>query len=146
MRTSSGSSLLELLAVLAIVGIALGAASLYLRPMEAPVQTAAVELEGFLRQARARALATTSACRVLPAGPSRLRTECADDCAATTWTVEPGGGLDLPRGVTMTDTSWSSCFDSRGLAGANLRITLVHPEYHSRQVEVLLGGAARVVP
>lgn len=137
---------MELLAVLAVVGIAVGAASLYLRPMEAPVQTAAAELEGFLRQARARALATTSACRVLPVTSRGVRAECADECGASTWTPEAGGGLGFPDRVTMTNTAWSVCFDSRGLADANLTITLVHPEYRGRQVEVLLGGAARVVP
>jgi len=125
MRSSAGSSLIELLAVLAIVGIAVGAASLYLRPLEAPVQTAAAELEGFLKQARARALSTTSACRVLPATARGVRAECADDCAASTWTPEAGGRLGFPDRVTMTNAAWSVCL---------------------RRVEVLLGGAARVIP
>jgi len=145
-RRAAGSSLVELLVVLAVAGVAMGAASLYLRPMEAPVLTAVAELEGFMRQARARALATTSACRVLPVTSSDLRAECAANCGATTWTVDPGLGLALPRGVTMTDTGWTVCFTSRGLSTGNLTITLAHPEYRSRQVEVLLGGAARAVP
>lgn len=146
MRRSRGSSFVELLVVLAITGVAVGAAALYLRPVEAPVQVAAAELEGVLRRARARALATTSACRVLPVGPGALRTECAASCAASSWTGEPGGSLELPRDVTMTDTGWAVCFTSRGLSSDNLTITLVHPEYRAREVEVLLGGAARVVP
>lgn len=141
-----GSSLVELLVVLAITAIAVGAASLYLRPFEAPVLTAAAELEGLLRQARARALATTSACRVMPVGANALRIECAASCAATTWTGEPGRSLELPNGVIMINTGWEACFNSHGLSSANLKITLVHHEYRSRQVEVLLGGAARVIP
>lgn len=137
---------MELLAVLAVAGIAMATASLYLRPMEAPVLTAAAELEGFLKQARARALATTSACRVLPVTSGNLRVECAANCGATGWTVDPGPGLALPRDVTMTDTSWTACFTSRGLSTGNLTITLAHPDYRSQRVEVLLGGAARTVP
>lgn len=146
MRRNRGSSFVELLVVLAITGIVVGAAALYLRPIEAPVQVAAAELEGVLRQTRARALATTSACRVLPVGRRALRTECAASCAASSWTGQPGGPLELPRDVTMTDTGWTVCFNSRGLASGNLTITLVHPQYRFRRVEVLLGGAARVVP
>jgi len=145
-RRSRGSSLVELLVVLAITASAVGAASLYLRPVEAPVQVAAAELEGFLREARARALATTSACRVQPLGPRALRGECAASCGSTSWTGDPNRRLEFPRGVAMTDTGWTVCFNSRGLASANLTVTLVHPEFRSRQVEVLLGGAAREVP
>ena len=45
MRKQSGVSLVELMAVLAITGIAVGIAALYLRPMEAPLQTATANLE-----------------------------------------------------------------------------------------------------
>lgn len=146
MRARDGFSLVELLVVMALAGIALGAAALYLRPMEAPVQTAGEELQGLLRQARARAMATTSAYRVSPATSERLITEFAANCAETSWTTDSGLALTLPRGVTMTDTSWTACFNSRGLADSNLVITLTHSEYGSQQVELLLGGAARGLP
>lgn len=146
MRRTDGMSLVELLVVLAVAGIALGASSLYLRPMEAPLQTGAADLEGFLRQARGRALATTSAYRIAPSNSRVVEAEFAANCGASTWTSDPGVALELPRQVTMTDTSWSVCFNSRGLADSNLVVSLTHPSAGSRQIEVLRGGAARVLP
>ena len=146
MRQAAGMSLVELLVVLAVAGIALGASALYLRPMEAPLQTGATDLEGFLRQARGRALATTSAYRIVPSNSRVIEAEFAANCGASTWTSDSGVVLELPRQVTMTDTSWSVCFNSRGLADSNLVVSLTHPSAGSRQVEVLRGGAARVLP
>jgi prepilin-type N-terminal cleavage/methylation domain-containing protein len=146
MLRAAGMSLIELLVVLAVAGIALGASTLYLRPMEAPLQTGAANLEGFLRQARGRALATTSAYRVTPSDSRNVEAEFASNCGASTWTSDPGVTLVLPRQVAMTDTGWSVCFNSRGLADSNLVISLTHPSAGSRQIEVLRGGAARVLP
>ena len=53
--------------------------------------------------------------------------------------------LNLPQGVTLTDTSWSVCFSSRGISSDNVVLTLQHDVYGSEQVEVLLGGTTRVV-
>jgi prepilin-type N-terminal cleavage/methylation domain-containing protein len=145
MRSACGMSLVELLVVMALIGLAVGAAALYLRPMEAPVQAAGEQLEGFLRQARARAMANTLAYRVAPGSEGALVAEYAANCGETTWTTDAGLVLRFPRGVTMTDTTWSACFNSRGLANANLVITLMHAEYDPKQVEILLGGAARVL-
>jgi prepilin-type N-terminal cleavage/methylation domain-containing protein len=138
-------SLLEVLMVLAVMGIALGAAGLYLRPMEAPLEVAATDLEGIMRQSRARALATTSAYRVSAVSNRVARGEFAANCAATTWTGDPDLVVELPREVTMTDTSWSVCFNSRGLSDANVVLTVTHPVSGSLRIEVLRGGAARVL-
>ena len=51
-NSQTGIGLPELLVVVAIMGIALGAAALYLKPAEAPLQLAAELLEGYFRQAR----------------------------------------------------------------------------------------------
>jgi type IV fimbrial biogenesis protein FimT len=143
MHFEHGFSLIELLVTLGIVGIALGIGLMYLAPLLAPVDEAAIELEGVFRHARARALATTSAYRVRPDSATGVRSDTAENCTGGTWT--PESTLAFPRQVTMTDTSWSVCFNSRGLASTDLVVTLTHPEYQTRQVEVMLGGAARVV-
>ena len=146
MDRCAGMSLLEVLLVLGLIGIALGAAGLYLRPMEDPLEVGATELEGMMRQARARALASTSACRISALSNRLARGEIADSCASTTWTGDPALVLELPRRVTMSDSSWSVCFNSRGLSDTNLLLTVTHPDSGSMQVEVLRGGAARVLP
>ena len=91
-------------------------------------------------------MATTSAYRIVPDGAGRLLTEHADRCGDVSWTSEPGNALDLPDEVTLSDTDWTVCFGRRGLSTDNLTLTLVHPEYGSRQIEVLLGGTTRVLP
>lgn len=146
MHRSSGMSILEVLMVLGLMGIALGAAGLYLRPMEAPLQVAATDLEGIMRQARAKALTTMSAYRVSASTARVAQGDFAANCAATTWTGDPDLQVKLPRQVTMTDTSWSVCFNSRGLADTNVVLTVTHPDSGSLQVEVLRGGATRVLP
>jgi len=89
-------------------------------------------------------MASTSAYRVSPDGASGLRADSATSCSATTWSADTALDLDLPDGVTMSSTTWSVCFGSRGIADANTTITLDHPEFGFISVEVLLGGATRV--
>lgn len=144
MRRQSGMTLIEVVAVLAIAGLALGAASLYLRPVEAPLHSGAAIVEGALRAARLKAMASTSAYRVSPDGASGLRAESATSCSAATWSDDPALTFELPEGVTLSSTAWSVCFGSRGIADANTTIALEHPEFGSISVEVLLGGATRV--
>jgi len=145
-QRESGTSLVELLAVLAVAGLTLGAATAVLKPAEAPLETGAVLLEGFFTRARARAMATTSAYRVSATDADTVVADFAANCAASTWTAEERMELDFPDEVTLTDTTWSVCFSSRGAASANVVVTLNHPRTGSRQIEVFTGGSARIVP
>jgi hypothetical protein len=52
--------------------------------------------------------------------------------------------LTLPSGAYLFDTSWSFCFNSRGLPDANIEIELRDVGGANRIVEVLLGGAVRI--
>jgi hypothetical protein len=102
-------------------------------------------MEALFRQARLRAMATTSAYRVAPSDSSNLSVERAATCSDTTWTIEGDMELEMPKGVTMSDTSWSVCFSSRGISMNNITVTLQHSKYGLRQVEVLLGGTTRIL-
>lgn len=139
-------TLIEALVVLALIGIILAVAALTLRPLESPVDTATSLMEGFLRQARLNAIASTKAYRVTPGTSSRLAAASASSCSATTWTSETSMSLTLPSGVTMSPSSWQVCFSSRGVSGNNVIVTLQHPTNGSRRVEVLVGGTTRVLP
>lgn len=146
MNGQHGFSMTELLVVLAIMGLSAAIGSLYLDPMSTPIESGAVQLEGFFRQARLRAMATTSAHRVKPTDGSNLMVETASNCSATTWTTSGDLVQELPSGVTMTDTSWSVCFSSRGISLNNVTVTLTHSKYGTRDIEVLLGGTTRILP
>jgi hypothetical protein len=142
----AGTSLIELLTVLAMVGLSVGATTAILAPAEAPLETGAVLLEGFFTRARARAMATTSAYRVRAVDADSVVAQFAGSCSAATWTDEERMELELPRDVTLPDTSWTVCFTSRGAADANVLVALNHPRTGTKQVEVFTGGSARIVP
>jgi prepilin-type N-terminal cleavage/methylation domain-containing protein len=141
----AGSTLLETLVVLAIMGIALGIGSMYLRPIERPLESGAALVESLCRQARTSAIATTSAYRVRPGSAYMLLAEQAASCSETTWTVDNTTKTQLPQGVTVTSTSWTVCFSSRGISTDNQKIQLQHDQFGTIVVEVLLGGTTRVI-
>lgn len=145
MHAQRGFTMTELVVVVAIMGLSLAIGSLYLEPMETPLQSGAIRMEAFFRQARLSAMATTSAYRVAPSDSSNLAVEYAATCSASTWTTEGDMELELPKGVTVSDTSWSVCFSSRGISLNNITVTLQHSKYGTRQVEVLLGGTTRIL-
>jgi len=138
-------ALIELAATMAILATAVSVGAVYLKPMAAPLQTAADSVEGTLRGARAKGMATTSAYRVRPVGSQRLLAETAASCSATSWTADPRLETELPEGVTMTTSGWSVCFSGRGTSNNNLMIALWHPDHGTRRVEVMLGGTTRVL-
>jgi len=141
-----GMTLVELLGTLAIMGLALGIAALNVGTMEGSLAGAASLTESFMRGARSTALATTAAYKVEPTSSRMLIASKAASCSAATWTVDPDLTLELPTEVALTDTTWSVCFSSRGLADSNVTIPLWHPVSGTLQVEVLLGGATRIIP
>ncbi len=143
--SAAGTSLVEMLVVLAVMVTVLGLGAVSFDAVEAPVRRGADLLLGELRQARALAMSTTTAHRVRPTTASQLVVERAPSCAAISWTPEPRLDVDLPDQVTLTQQDWQVCFDTRGLASTNLVATLDHPRYASRSIEVLLGGASRIV-
>ena len=146
MKAQQGFTLSELMVVLAIMGLSATIGSLYLDPMTTPLESGAIQLEGFFRQARLQAMATTSAHRVSASDSSNLMVESAGTCSDTTWTTDGDLELELPRGVTMSDDSWSVCFSSRGISLNNVTVTLAHAKYGTRDIEVLLGGTTRILP
>jgi len=141
----SGFTMIEVLVVVAILGIALVGASLYFKPMEGRLQAAVVLAEGQFRQARVLAMATTSAFRVKADGSTRIVAESADSCSATTWATVPELDVDLPDDVTLTGTAWSFCFGARGVSNVNATIALQHPRLGTTQIEVLRGGTTRII-
>ena len=145
MNKERGASLIEVLGLLALIAVALGAIAMKMQTLGSPLDTSTSLLEGVFREARLNAIATMSAYRVSPSSTTRLKGEKGSTCSATTWTVDNSMRTDLSTGVTQSPTNWSVCFNSRGISTANVIVTLTHPKYGSRRVEVLVGGTSRVL-
>jgi prepilin-type N-terminal cleavage/methylation domain-containing protein len=141
-----GMTVIEVLVVLFILSIAITTVAMNLQPVASPVDTSTNLLEGVFREARLNAIATMSAYRVSPASTTRLQGEKGASCSATSWSVDQSLSTTLPTGVTMSPSSWSVCFSSRGISTANVIVTVAHPTYGSKRVEVLYGGTSRVLP
>jgi len=145
MSRQSGATFVELLVVLAILGIGLGMASIFLQSTDNALQTSSVLLEASFREARLMAIAETAAYRVVPQGSAVVRMEHAATCADTTWASADSPPVELPEGVAIQEEGWAVCFNSRGISSDNVVVTLAHASYGTRQVEVLLGGTTRVL-
>lgn len=143
----AGLTVVELVVVLAILGVLAGIVGMNLRPFGGDLENAAQETVSFFKLTRAKAMARTAAYRVVFASETRLRAEFANTCNHSgTWTNDAQLGLELREGVVMDATGLEAgdvllCFNSRGLSTQNPSIDLVGAEGRTRSVEVYLGGA-----
>ncbi|MBA2667279.1 MAG: prepilin-type N-terminal cleavage/methylation domain-containing protein [Trueperaceae bacterium] len=149
MRRKVGVTLVELLLVLAILGVVASIGFVNFRVLGNDVHNGAGQIAGGFKQARARAMATTSAYRVVRVSETALRAEFAVNCAAAedAWTVDERFELRLEGAVTITSIDDPAsgdvvlCFNSRGLSNSNPTITLTDREGRTATVEVFIGGA-----
>ncbi len=125
------------------MAILLAVMALNLRPLYDPLADATNRVEGFIKQTRAKAMATTSAYRIRISG-NQLVGERAKRCSDTSWTPDSRLVLELPRGVTITSNpSVPLCFSSRGYATTPMTYTLSDAKGRTRQLQVFIGGAVR---
>ena len=52
---------------------------------------------------------------------------------------------DLPGEVTFQGDAWTLCFDSRGIASAQMIITMKDGDGAYRQLEIMRGGILRTI-
>ncbi|MGC8968388.1 MAG: prepilin-type N-terminal cleavage/methylation domain-containing protein [Thermus sp.] len=149
MAKSQGLTLVELLVTLAVLGIALAIAALNLRPFYDPLSDATSRTEGYMKQVRAKAMATTSAYRISLSG-NRLEAAYANTCRSPSFTPDTSLQMELPQGVsaTLTPSGAALCFTSRGLLillnGGNYAgepiLTLRDTKGRTKALRLLLGG------
>ena len=148
MRGSQALTLLEIILVVAVVGIVLAVGAVSLRGLGDPLGAAASSVEGTFKQLRAKAMSTTSAYRVSRASATGLRAEYAVSCSDSTgWTHDARLDATLDNGVQLTAPATNGvivCFDARGLAGSNPTVTLTDAKGATASVEVFVGGAVEV--
>lgn len=149
-RHSRGMSLVELLVILAILSIVVSIAIMNLRSFGNDLENAAQETSAFFKQARIRAINTTSAYRVVFESDTRLRAEyavfCDDDEG---WEHEPQLDLVLREDVVMDDADFDAeevllCFNSRGIANEDTEVLLRDKQGREKIVEVYMGGGVLI--
>lgn len=143
----SGFTLIELLVIIAIVGILAAIGFLNLRPLHNEARAAANDFAGTAKQARGRAMATTSAYRLVYQAPDRVAVEWRTTCGGTeTWTPEARFDLVLRDGTTvdgLADGAELLCFTSRGVTQQSPTVTFRDALGRTATVEVFAGGAVR---
>lgn len=144
-----GFTLVEVLIVIAIIGILAAVAALNLRPLANDALNAANQVASGMRQARARAMSTTSAYRVIYISPTEMRVEYANNCGSASWTAEPRYDFSFPPQASVTVVGVDPgevlvCFNSRGLATRSVVFDVVDERGRSRTVELFVGGAIAI--
>ena len=141
--SENGFTLTELLVVVSLVSVLSGFAFLNTMQLSSPSLNAASEISSFVKKTRAKALASTSAYTITAASTSSLTTTVGTTCAAT---QTPDSELTLNlENASLTDISWSICFSSRGFPNSNVVIPVSDLYEGANSVEVLLGGAIRIL-
>ena len=143
-KSNSGFTIIEFIATLAIVTALSAIAFFNFNDYEAPSQSGASALMGFLKQGRAKALATTRAYTLAPYSTTRVTATYGSTGSSTTQTTDSLLILDLPSGAYLTDTSWSICYGTRGLSNDSADIEVTDGG-SSETVQVVLGGGVRTL-
>ena len=139
----SGFTLVELMVVIAIVGIlaSLAAPTLISYFQTASVRAAAQDIQAFLNQGRQLAVKTNqNVCVQITATSMRYR---LGGCSGATW-VGPGtdaaGNINAPDGITLTNTA-DPVFSNLGAAAPAASYTVAHSGY---TLSVIVSASGRV--
>lgn len=143
----SGFTIIELLVIISIIGILASIAALNVRPLHNEARAAANDFAGSVKQARGRAMVTTSAYRLVYVAPDRVAVEWRRTCGGSdTWTPEARFDLELRDGTTVdgvADGTELLCFNSRGFTDQSPTVTFRDSQGRTASIEVFAGGGVR---
>lgn len=148
-RRTAGFTILELLILLAVLGILFGIAAWDVRPLNNDARNAAHQLASAVHITRTRAMATTSAHRLVVAGPSELRVEAAVRCddPEADWSTENAFATTFPRGAALQGVAPAevlTCFDPRGIGNASPTLTIQDGRGRTATVDLYAGGGVEL--
>ena len=144
MRREAGSTLVELTAVLALIGLGVGMAT-WRADGDGSVLAAETErVEGAINGARARALFSSDAVRLVATDSATLQAATAPECNSGTWSPLPDEGL-VVSGVTLTATG-PLCWSGSGFPADDWNIRVTHAVEGAREIDVMLGGGMVMTP
>ncbi len=139
----AGYTLAEMLVVMALIGILAGTAVSNLKELNDPLADASFTVTHYLRLVRARGISQTLFIQVAPTSSTIIAASSSDSCSGTMTAIDDLE-VNLPRGASMSDTSWTACFTPRGLSEDNITFDLSDSDGQSKTVEIALGGGVRI--
>ncbi len=169
MEHKNGFTFIEIATILGFLGIILTIGlPLALKDFADPLDDVTTQLEGFFNQAKARALATTSASYFYPditTTPHKIIVQRIPRCdqdsiskadsnsfpTGSLWGLDSKQRpLEIPSEITLETLNWGVCVSSRGLVtllGGSFtgEVSFYYSEKNKRTfVEMFLGGGVRV--
>lgn len=143
--SQNGVSIIELITVLGLIGIFTGVAAANLKTLSSDIQNATSEVQGFIKQARARAIASTMAYRIITPDDGHLAVEFSRSCndASDDFQRESSLQLELPAQIRINPIA-GLCFSPRGISTYNAWISLSTRDWTKyASLEVGLAGAVK---
>lgn len=140
---NSGITLLEVLVVFSVIGILLGVALYGIQGTKNPLSNAVFSIEQFIRLARAKAISGTQSVKISPASDTTLQASAGKSCTGELTDLS-NLRLTLPKETALGDTSWSICFNARGIADTSISFTVVGPNSSIKTVNIALGGGVKI--
>lgn len=142
----SGFTLVEMLVVLAVLGILLALGVADFRGLKNDAGDAAQEIGSSARLARMQAMENTRSARLTVSASGVVTETNTGRCNATSgWSSL--GSQELPERITLTPATWQACFDSRGTSrGATPELRIEDQRGRKAGVMVYLSGQSEVVP
>jgi prepilin-type N-terminal cleavage/methylation domain-containing protein len=142
-RCERGFTLSEMIVTLGIIAILSATAVSNLKELDDPLADASFTVTHYLRLVRARGISQTIFVTVQPTSTTAISASSSDSCTSAL-TLIPELNVTLPRGASLSDTSWSACFTPRGLSENNVTFQINDTDGRSRTVEIALGGGVRI--
>ena len=149
-----GYTLFELLVTLGFIAILAGSATFQARSLSDPIQNETAITLSFIKQIRARAVASTSAYLLYPTSATHLAvargTACPTAMPANPSTLVPGTftadvlNINLGEKVRFVSTTWGACVTQRGLFTGQSNVQLIDPDGKTKTITIFLGGATKV--
>lgn len=172
LTNNPGFTLVELLVIIALIGIMAAFSAPYINFGVNPLRDTTNRVASNFKLMRIKAMSQTSAYRISQPTVTTIEIKYAKSCLAPSsdWKVDnsftsedltlteakdikglaKGNVIEITaaneNGKSVTTlTDWSLCFNSRGLANKNLKLTITDKKNNkSKQIEIFPGGGVQV--